>query len=110
MQEPLKTMSPLTTPKGNLQSHRGMAIALVLIAIIAAGVVIFLVQNKKGPRYVPLTNEQKAEIVAGWEKEEVGSTLTHQEREAIVESQNETTSPGQGLTNEQRAEIINSMQ
>lgn len=110
MQESLHTISPLTSPMDQMKSKRNIMIAIIVLVVLVAGGAIWYtihLKNTKQSVSKPLTPEEKMKIVAGMKFPE--STLTAEEKIAIVKSQTKEVEQAPALTPEEKAEIIKQM-
>ncbi len=114
MQESLHTISPLTSPMGQMKSKRTISIVLIVVGLLLIGGAVgyyFYKNNMKQARTVPLTTEQKNAIAANMLKNGIvfDTTLTSSQKEAIIKQQTKEVASAPTLTPEEKNEIIKQM-
>ena len=109
MQQPLHTMSPMTTAMGQMKSKRTVTtIILVVVSVLIIGVAWFsLTKNKRENK--PITDEQKAAAIAEILKDNPGgSSVPDETKAAIIKAQMKSESEST-LTDEQRVAVISNL-
>ena len=102
-------MSPMTTAMGQMKSKRTVTtIILVVVSVLIIGVAWFsLTKNKRENK--PITDEQKAAAIAEILKDNPGgSSVPDETKAAIIKAQMKSESEST-LTDEQRAAVISNL-